>query len=115
MAITRVSGAQNIQNYVAPTAITADYELFVLQRLDNGRLAAVWKTEANNVATLSIATLDALGLNPTAISTLDSAATSRTLSLPSLASTTTSGFFVGWEDDFHRVSGARRRYLRPGL
>ncbi|MEQ1653837.1 MAG: hypothetical protein ABL897_15250 [Hyphomicrobium sp.] len=98
MAITRITGAQILQTYASPI-LSIEFEGYALQRLDTGRMAAVWKTQSGSVATSYISTLDALGVTHTAISVLDSAATSRTLSLPSLASNTNGGFFVAWEDD----------------
>lgn len=62
MAITRVSGAQILQTYAGTIAPSLDFESYALQRLDNGRMAAVWKSQAGSTATLNVSTLDPLGL-----------------------------------------------------
>ena len=84
--------------------LSNEFEGFALHRLDSGRLAAVWKVEASGVATQNITTLDALGVTHSAILANDLAATSRTLSLPSIASTALGGFFIAWEDDATAVT-----------
>lgn len=99
MAITRVSGAQVLQAYAAPTTLSIDFEAIALQRLDDGRMAAVWKTQSGSTETVWTSTLDPLGVTHTSILQLDSGPTSRVLQLPSLASTTSGGYFVTWEDD----------------
>ncbi|MEQ1672442.1 MAG: hypothetical protein ABL893_16435, partial [Hyphomicrobium sp.] len=99
MAITRITSAQILQAYVSPVALSIEFEGYALQRLENGRMAAVWKTVAGTSGTSYVTTLDALGVTHSAISVLDSAPTSRTLSLPSLAPGSAGGFFAAGEDD----------------
>ena len=99
MAITRVTGVQTLTTYAGSASPSGDWESYALQRLDDGRMAAVWKSVAGSVATLNVSALDALGVTHSAITTLESASTSRQLQLPSIASNRTSGFFVAWEDD----------------
>ena len=52
MAITRVTGAQILQTYASPTTLSIDFEAIALQRLDNGRMAAVWKTQSGSTETM---------------------------------------------------------------
>nr|HPG88903.1 hypothetical protein [Hyphomicrobium sp.] len=82
MAITRVSGAQVLQTYASPVSLSIDFEGYALQRLDTGRMAAVWKTKSGSTETMWTTTLDPVGVTHTAILKLDSASTSRTEQLP---------------------------------
>lgn len=104
MAITRMSGAQILQTYAGTAAPSTDYEGYALHRLDTGRMAGVWKSLSGSTSTLNVATLDPLGLTHTAISALDAVATTRSLSVPRMASTTAGGFFATWEDDATAVT-----------
>jgi Ca2+-binding RTX toxin-like protein len=104
MAITRVSAAQIVQTLTVGTSFSPDFEGYALQLLDTGRMAAVWKTVTGGIATMNVSTLDPLGVTHTAISALDAAGSTRTLSLPALASTSAGGFFAVWEDDASTVT-----------
>jgi hypothetical protein len=98
MAITRVTGAQLVQSFGTVT-LNTEWEGYGLQRLDTGRIAAVWKTTAGSNENLMLTTLDANGLNPTPLVTLDTGPTSSAFEYPLIASTASGSFFVTWQQD----------------
>jgi Ca2+-binding RTX toxin-like protein len=98
MAITRVTGAQMVHSFAA-SARNSEWEGYALQRLDTGRMVAVWKTVSGSNEYMVIGTLDANGQNPTALSTLATGPTSSSLEFPSIASTASGSFFVAWQQD----------------
>ncbi len=99
MAITRVTGAQTIRTYSGATFLVNNSSSFELQRLDTGKMAAVWGTGTATSESLNVTTLNALGGAPTAIQVLETVNTTRTVDLPIVASAPNGGFLVVWDND----------------
>ncbi len=99
MAISRVTGPQLIRNYTGANFPKSDASPYELQRLDTGKMVAVWSAGSSTTETLDLTTLSALGTSPTAIQTLDTVDPSRTLDLPVIAPALNGGFLVVWDND----------------
>ena len=104
MAITRVSGLNVIKDYTPTLRPGLDGYYYVLQRLDNGTLAAASNSfSATNTETLQLTVLNSIGTTHTALQTVATENAQHTLLNFDLAPGAYGSFFVDWSSDI--VSG----------
>lgn len=104
MAIVRLTNAQTVQSYVSDAALIAGLDASRMSLLDNGRMVLGWDTRVGVNEVLNVTTVDALGLNRSAIVAAAIVPASKYIEQPKFASSATGGFFTVWGSDLDSAS-----------
>lgn len=99
MAVTRISNANFVKSYSSSTLLINGFNATRIDRLDDGRLITAWDSVSGANELLNVATLAPTATTPSAVTTMDTVASSALTEYPKFASTEAGRAFMVWDRD----------------